>query len=152
MPESRSHGTPCCSATARYMAHTTEAGELMVMETETSPSGIPRKRISMSSSEEMGAPHFADFAFAQGVVGVVTHQRGQIERHRQAGLPLRQQIVVALVGLFRRGEAGELPHRPELAAIHVAMDTARVRKLSGLRVLKSLGKSPDRILVRPELR
>src|ERR1039458_6668276 len=97
VPESRAHGTPCCSATARYMAHNTEAGELMVMETETSPSGIPRKRISISSSEEMGGdgdiaqrnppeenlhilqrrngraalPHLA---FAQGVVGVVAHQ------------------------------------------------------------------------------
>ena len=57
VPESRAHGTPCCSATARYMAHSTEAGELMVMETETSPSGMPRNRISISSSEEMGAPH-----------------------------------------------------------------------------------------------
>ena len=40
------------------MAHSTEAGELMVMETVTSPSGMPRKRISMSSSDETGAPHF----------------------------------------------------------------------------------------------
>src|ERR1035438_8364964 len=57
VPERLAQSTPCCSATARYMAHNTEAGELMVMETETSPSGIPRKRISISSSEEMGAPH-----------------------------------------------------------------------------------------------
>ena len=82
-----------------------------------------------------GRAALADFAFAEGVVGVVAHQRGEIEGHGEAGLPLRQEIVVALVGLFGRGEAGELAHGPELAAIHVAMDAARVRKLSGRRVL-----------------
>ena len=58
VPETRSQATPCCRATARYMAHSAAAGELMVIETVTSPSGMPRKRISMSSSELTGAPHF----------------------------------------------------------------------------------------------
>ena len=80
-----------------------------------------------------GGAALADFAFAQGMVGVVAHQRGQIERHREPGLALLQQIVVAAVGFFGRGEAGELPHGPELAAVHVAVDAARVRKLAGRR-------------------
>ena len=75
----------------------------------------------------------ADLAFAHGVVGVVAHQRGQVERDGEAGLPLLEQVVVAAVGLLGGGEAGELPHGPELAAIHVAMDAARVRKFAGLR-------------------
>src|SRR6202040_2716179 len=57
VPDRRDQSAPCCSATARYMAHTTAAGELMVMETVTSPSGMPRNRISMSSSDEIDAPH-----------------------------------------------------------------------------------------------
>ena len=39
--DSRAQSTPCFSATARYIAHMTDAGELMVIETVTSPSGIP---------------------------------------------------------------------------------------------------------------
>src|ERR1039457_2470214 len=57
VPETFDQSTPCFSATARYMAHRIGAGELMVIETVTSPSGMPRNRISMSSSEEMETPH-----------------------------------------------------------------------------------------------
>ena len=39
------------------MAQITGAGELMVIETVTSASGMPRNRISMSSSELMETPH-----------------------------------------------------------------------------------------------
>ena len=102
----------------------------MVIETVTSPSGMPRKRISMSSSEEIGAPHLPTSPSLMRVVGVVAHQRRQVEGHRKSGLALLQQVVVAAIGLLRRGEAGELPHGPELAAIHVAVDAARVRELA----------------------
>src|ERR1019366_4495097 len=78
-----------------------------------------------------GRAALADLPFAQGVIGVVAHQGGQVKGHRQAGLPLRQQIVIAQVGLLRSGEAGELAHGPELAAVHIAMDAAGVRELSG---------------------
>src|SRR3954465_240723 len=57
VPESFDQAAPCCSATARYIAHKTEAGELIVIDTVTSLSGMPRNRISMSSSDEMLAPH-----------------------------------------------------------------------------------------------
>ncbi len=57
VPDSRVQSTPCFSATARYIAQMTGAGELMVIETVTSPSGMPRKRVSMSSSEQMDTPH-----------------------------------------------------------------------------------------------
>src|SRR3984893_177128 len=58
VPDTFDQETPCCSGTARYMAHRIGAGELMVIETVTSPSGMPRKRVSMSSREEMETPHF----------------------------------------------------------------------------------------------
>ena len=57
VPDNCVQSAPCCSATARYMAQMTAAGELMVMETVTSPSGMPRKRVSMSSSEPIETPH-----------------------------------------------------------------------------------------------
>src|SRR3972149_2905323 len=56
VPPSRSQGTPCFSATARYMARRTEAVQLTVMEVVTSPSGIPAKRRSMSSRVEIETP------------------------------------------------------------------------------------------------
>ena len=64
------------------------------------------------------------------MVGVVAHQGGQIERHRKPGLALLQQVVVAAIGLLGRRKARELPHGPELAAVHVAVNAARVRELA----------------------
>src|ERR1700680_1397952 len=66
VPERLFQVTPCFSATARYMAQITGAGELMVIETVTSPSGIPRNRISMSSSEDMETPHLPTSPSAVG--------------------------------------------------------------------------------------
>src|SRR5258706_8085203 len=57
VPDTFDQSTHCFSATARYMAHRIGAGELMVIETVTSPSGIPPNRVSMSSREEMETPH-----------------------------------------------------------------------------------------------
>src|SRR5207245_4146119 len=59
------------------------------------------------------------------------HQGRQIERDGEAGLPLREQVMVAAVGFLRRGEAGELAHGPELAPVHIAMDASRVREFAG---------------------
>ena len=78
-----------------------------------------------------GHAAFADFAFGERMVGVVAHQRGQIEGDGKAGLALREQIAEALVGVFGGAEAGELAHGPEASAIHRGMNAARVRRLAG---------------------
>src|SRR5262249_47925419 len=70
----------------------------------------------------------ADFALSHPVVGIVPHEGRQIERDGQAGLSLREQVVVAGVGFLRRGEAGELAHGPQSATIHIAMNATRVGK------------------------
>ena len=57
VPESRFQSAPCFSATARYMAQSTAAGELMVIEVVTLPSGMRSKSASMSASELMATPH-----------------------------------------------------------------------------------------------
>ena len=49
---------PRFSATARYIARTTAAVELMVIETDTLSSGIPANRISMSSRVSTATPTF----------------------------------------------------------------------------------------------
>src|SRR5437762_5452168 len=76
---------------------------------------------------------FRSLAERELVVGIAPHQRRQIERDAQAGAARAQQCLVARVGLLRRAEAGELPHRPELAAVAGGVNAARVRKLAGVR-------------------
>ncbi len=56
MPWSFSLDTPCLSATAMYMARSTAAVELIVIEVDTLSSGIPSKRISTSRSVSMATP------------------------------------------------------------------------------------------------
>ncbi len=51
-------GTPCFSATAKYMQSRIAAGELMVMEVETSASEIPSNSRSMSARESMATPQW----------------------------------------------------------------------------------------------
>ena len=48
--------TPCSSAATRKKAKMTWAGPLMVIDTETSPSGIPSKRRTMSSALSTATP------------------------------------------------------------------------------------------------
>src|SRR5271165_6109594 len=145
VPETFLRSAPCFSATARYIAHRTDAGELMVIETVVFSRSMPSKRISMSSSESMATPHLptspsqvrrchrfalADLAFAERMVAVVAHQRGQIEGDRESMAAVLQQIFIPLVGFLGRGEARELAHGPHLAAIARGMNAARKRRLA----------------------
>jgi hypothetical protein len=66
------------------------------------------------------------------MVGVVAHQRGHVERRREACLPVLEQVPEPFVGLLGRAEAGELPHRPEPASVHRRVDTAGERIGSGV--------------------
>ena len=68
-----------------------------------------------------------DLAERARMVGVVAHQRRHVEGGREAGLAVVEQVAEALVRLDRRAEAGELAHRPELAAVHRRIDAARER-------------------------
>src|SRR5260370_24476009 len=65
------------------------------------------------------------------MVGVIAHQRGEVERHREAGLAALQQELVAAVGILGRAEARELPHGPEAAAVHALVDAAREGEFAG---------------------
>ena len=73
-----------------------------------------------------------DLAERARVIRVVAHQRRHVERRREAGLPVREQVLEARVRLLGRAEAGELPHRPEAAAVHRRVDAARERIDAGV--------------------
>ena len=56
VPRSRSRGTPCSSPTTRYIASAIAADELIVIDVDTSPSGIPANSTRMSSSDAIATP------------------------------------------------------------------------------------------------
>jgi hypothetical protein len=64
-----------------------------------------------------------------------------IERDRKSHLALREQEVIAFVGLARVAEAGELAHRPEPVAVHVRVDAARVGIHAGQRFRGTVDRS-----------
>ena len=66
------------------------------------------------------------------MVGIVAHQRGQIEGDGKPAAAVFQQIFITLVGFLRRGEARELPHGEKLAAISGGVNAARVGRLAGI--------------------
>ena len=72
----------------------------------------------------------ADLAFAGWMIGVVPHERGEIEGDRETASAMLEQILVALVGLFRRSEAGELTHGEKLAPISAGVNAARKWRLA----------------------
>ena len=85
----------------------------------------------MSRSVSTATPHMPDLAERARRVGVVAHERREIEGGREPRLPLREQVLEARVGLLGRAEAGEHAHRPEAAAVHRRLHAARERVLAG---------------------
>src|SRR5439155_13022131 len=72
-------------------------------------------------------------------------QGRQIERDREAGLTLREQVMVSGIGLLWCRKAGELAHRPEPPAIHVAVNAARVGEFAGRRQLQGRRRLVERL-------
>ncbi len=58
VPPRVANGTPCFSATARYMHSRIAAGELMVIDVVISLSGMPSNSVSMSASESIATPQW----------------------------------------------------------------------------------------------
>ena len=74
--------------------------------------------------------HLADLAGRHRVVRVVAGLRRQVERRREPGLAVGQQLTEALVGLLGGSEAGVLAHGPEPPAVHRRLHAARERVLA----------------------
>ena len=79
-----------------------------------------------------GDADLSDFAPRARMVGIESHLRGQVEGHRKSGLPARQQVAEALIGLGGAAETGVLPHGPQPSAIHRGVDAAREREFAGV--------------------
>ena len=109
-----------------YIATSTAAGALIVIDVDTSSSGIPSNIASTSDAESISDTHPADLAGGARVVGVEAHLGGQVERHRQRRLALADQEPEAAVGLLARAEARVLPDRPGAPGVHVAVDAAGI--------------------------
>ena len=65
-----------------------------------------------------------DLTSDRRIVRVVAHLCREIERHRQPGLAVLQEVAIPRVRLLRRPEPGVLPHRPQTAAVHRRLDPA----------------------------
>ena len=113
------------------MAQMMAAGELMVMRGgDVGQRNFVEEDFHVGEGTD-GDTAFADFAFGEGVVGVVAHERGQIEGGGEAGLALREEIAETRVGVFGGAEAGELAHGPQAAAMHGGVNAAGVGRLAG---------------------
>ena len=73
----------------------------------------------------------ADLALGELVVGVEPHLGREVERDREPGLALLEQVTEALVRVLRAAPARVEPHREEPLAVHARMDPARERILAG---------------------
>jgi hypothetical protein len=73
----------------------------------------------------------ADLAARERIVGIATHQCRHVERGRETGNAMCEQVAKTLIGVLGRAEARELAHRPKARAVHRRMYAARVRELAG---------------------
>ncbi|MPM81023.1 hypothetical protein SDC9_128074 [bioreactor metagenome] len=79
-----------------------------------------------------GHTDLADLALGDRRVGVVAHLRRQVEGHREAHRPVRDQFLVALVRFTRIAEARVLTHRPGAGRVHLGVHTACEGVLPGV--------------------
>ena len=128
VPDSFCQSAPCFSATTRYIAKIIAAGELIVIDVVMSASEMPSNSVSMSASDATLTPHFPTSPSDSSWSGSRPISVGRSKATLRPVPPAREQRLVALVGVFRRPEPGELPHRPELAAVAGGMDAAGVRE------------------------
>ena len=73
-----------------------------------------------------------DLALAERVVGVAAELGRQVERHREAGRAVLEEVAVTPVRVLGAREAGVLAHRPKAVAVHAVVDPACERVLARL--------------------
>src|SRR5918999_1685220 len=64
------------------------------------------------------------------MIRVESHLSRKVERHRQPGLTLSQQVAKPSIGFLCTSEARVLSHRPEPLPVYLGVDAARVWKLT----------------------
>ena len=127
VPRSSLAGTPCCSPTHDVEREQDRRRRVDRHRRRDLAERDPvEERLHVGERVDRDALA-ADLAERARVVRVVAHQRRHVERRREPGLAVLEQVAEALVRLLRRAEARELAHRPELAAVHRGVDAARER-------------------------
>ena len=117
-PASAGRSTPVRSATPMYIAMTTGAAELIVIDVLTEPRSIPSKsdlHVGQGVDRHAGPAHLA---LGQRVVGVPPEKGRHVEGGREAVTARAQELFEPRVGVLGRAEPGELAHRPEPRAVH----------------------------------
>ena len=132
VPDSVRQSAPCFSATARYIAKSIGAGELIVIDVVMFASGIPSNNRSMSASDDDAHATLSDLAERKLVIGVSSHQCREIEGDAEPRAASGEQGFIPLVGLFWRTEPGELAHRPQLSPVAGRVDAADVGEFAGV--------------------
>ena len=112
VPRQLSAAIPRSSATTMYIASSVAAVALMVIDVDTLSSGIGQQRVHVVHRVDRHADA-AHLAQRTRRVGVEAHLGGQVERHREPGLPRLEQQLEPPVGLVRGAEAGVLAHGPQ---------------------------------------
>ena len=122
---------PCRSAVTSIMQNTGTAGPEIVIDVVTSlERDVAEQHVHVGGGVDRDAA-VADLAEALRVVGVAAHQRRHVEGHREPAAAAVEDHLVALVGLLRVAEAGELADRPGAAAVAGGVEPAGERELAG---------------------
>ncbi len=85
----------------------------------------------------------AHLALGTRIVGVEPELGREVERDREAGLTLTEEVAIAGIRLLGRGEASVLADRPRPSPIHVRVDAAGEGRLS--RTLQLVGDVVRRV-------
>src|SRR5206468_11234503 len=72
--------------------------------------------------------HFSPLSLHDALPIFVSVQGRHVERHTEARLSVRDQILEPPVRVLRAPIAGEHPHRPQATSVHRRMDPAGVRE------------------------
>ena len=118
VPSTSVQGTPCRSATARYIARITDAVQLMVIEVVTRPSGMPSKSRSMSASVETDTPSRPTSPRAFGWSASYPISDGMSNAVERPVWPCSRRNLKRRLVSSGPAEAGEHPHGPEAAPVH----------------------------------
>ena len=100
---------------------------LIVIDVDTGRAGSPEEPLHVLDRVDRDAG-LADLPLGPWVIGVEAHLRRQVERDREARLPLLEQVPEPRVRLLGRRHTRVLPHRPQAAAVHRRVDAARERR------------------------
>ena len=139
VPDSRSGATPCSLGHQLVEQQQQRAGRVDGHRRRDVAERDPRHQqphVLDRVDRHTGA---TDLAACQRVVGVEAELGGQVEGHRQTGLPALQQQPEAGVGLLGGGEAGVLAHRPGPLPVAVRAHAARVRVAAGVGAVGAVG-------------